>query len=54
MIQQTIDHLDPNGAQSGGLGIVSIAHRLSTVRHAQRIYVLSRGALVENLGGLPW
>ena len=30
-----------------GLGIVSIAHRLSTVRNSDLIYVLSRGSLVE-------
>lgn len=29
------------------LGIVSIAHRLSTVRNSDLIYVLSRGTLVE-------
>ena len=45
MIQQTIDSLS-----HGELGIVSIAHRLSTVRGAERIYVLSHGALVESLG----
>jgi ABC-type transport system involved in Fe-S cluster assembly fused permease/ATPase subunit len=46
MIQQTIDSLCGRD-----LGIVSIAHRLSTVRGAEKIYVLSHGALVESLGG---
>lgn len=43
MIQQTIDSLCGRD-----LGIVSIAHRLSTVRGAEKIYVLSHGALVES------
>ena len=47
MIQQTIDSLQ---STVGTLGIVSIAHRLSTVRSAEKIYVLSHGSLVENLG----
>lgn len=45
MIQQTIDSISSNS--SAGLGIVSIAHRLSTVRNSDLIYVLSRGTLVE-------
>ncbi|CAJ1374272.1 unnamed protein product [Effrenium voratum] len=45
MIQQTID--DISSKSDRGLGIVSIAHRLSTVRNADLIYVLNRGSLVE-------
>ncbi|CAE7260932.1 ABCB1 [Symbiodinium pilosum] len=45
MIQATIDSISSNMTE--GLGIVSIAHRLSTVRNADLIYVLSRGSLVE-------
>eukprot|EP00439_Symbiodinium_sp_Y106_P024056 s2066_g2.t3 len=45
MIQATIDNISSN--MTDGLGIVSIAHRLSTVRNADVIYVLSRGSLVE-------
>ncbi|CAE7217756.1 ABCB1 [Symbiodinium natans] len=45
MIQATIDNISSNMTE--GLGIVSIAHRLSTVRNADLIYVLSRGSLVE-------
>jgi len=46
MIQGTIDSISAN--TSDGLGIVSIAHRLSTVRNSDLIYVLSRGTLVES------
>jgi len=46
MIQQTIDTIT-SGSTDSKLGIVSIAHRLSTVRRADVIYVLSRGRLVE-------
>ena len=45
MIQQTIDSI--SSKSDNGLGIVSIAHRLSTVRNSDLIYVLSRGSLVE-------
>ncbi|CAK9045272.1 ATP-dependent translocase ABCB1 (ATP-binding cassette sub-family B member 1) (Multidrug resistance protein 1) (P-glycoprotein 1) (Phospholipid transporter ABCB1) (CD antigen CD243) [Durusdinium trenchii] len=45
MIQQTIDSI--SSKSESGLGIVSIAHRLSTVRNADLIYVLSQGSLVE-------
>ena len=45
MIQATIDNISAN--TNDGLGIVSIAHRLSTVRNSDLIYVLSRGTLVE-------
>ncbi|OLP94424.1 Multidrug resistance protein 1 [Symbiodinium microadriaticum] len=45
MIQATIDSISASTAD--GLGIVSIAHRLSTVRSSDLIYVLSRGQLVE-------
>ena len=45
MIQATIDSISAN--TTDGLGIVSIAHRLSTVRNSDLIYVLSRGTLVE-------
>ena len=48
MIQQTIDTIT-SGSTDSKLGIVSIAHRLSTVRRADVIYVLSRGSLVEIL-----
>jgi ATP-binding cassette subfamily B protein/subfamily B ATP-binding cassette protein MsbA len=40
-IQQALDHL------MVGRTSVVIAHRLSTVRHADRIYVLDRGRVVE-------
>lgn len=46
MIQQTIDSIGANS--ESGLGIVSIAHRLSTVRNSDLIYVLMRGSLVES------
>jgi len=46
MIQQTIDSISSNS--ESGLGIVSIAHRLSTVRNSDLIYVLGRGALLES------
>ena len=45
MIQATIDSISAN--TTDGLGIVSIAHRLSTVKNSDLIYVLSRGTLVE-------
>ncbi|CAJ1449438.1 unnamed protein product, partial [Effrenium voratum] len=45
MIQQTIDSI--SSKTDNGMGIVSIAHRLSTVRNADLIYVLNRGSLVE-------
>ncbi|CAE7635908.1 unnamed protein product [Symbiodinium microadriaticum] len=45
MIQATIDSISANTTE--GLGIVSIAHRLSTVKNSDLIYVLSRGTLVE-------
>lgn len=45
MIQGTIDNISAKAEK--GLGIVSIAHRLSTVRNSDLIYVLSRGSLVE-------
>mmetsp|Transcript_30535 Transcript_30535/g.54595 ORF Transcript_30535/g.54595 Transcript_30535/m.54595 type:complete len:1272 (-) Transcript_30535:403-4218(-) len=45
MIQATIEHIGTSSTT--GLGIVSIAHRLSTVRGCDLIYVLSRGTLVE-------
>ena len=46
MIQQTIDNISSNS--TSGLGIVSIAHRLSTVRNSDLIYVLGRGSLLES------
>ena len=45
MIQDTIDSISANTPE--GLGIVNIAHRLSTVRNSDLIHVLSRGKLVE-------
>eukprot|EP00434_Breviolum_minutum_P013893 symbB.v1.2.012251.t1/scaffold843.1/size158467/2 len=46
MIQQTIDNI--SSKSTSGLGIVSIAHRLSTVRNSDLIYVLGRGSLLES------
>lgn len=46
MIQRTIDNIGQ--AFEGKLAIVSIAHRLTTVRNCDVIYVLSRGTLVES------
>jgi ATP-binding cassette subfamily B (MDR/TAP) protein 1 len=49
MIQETIDKLSTMGAStSESLTIVTIAHRLSTVRGADIIYVLSKGTLAES------
>eukprot|EP00403_Amphidinium_massartii_P018274 CAMPEP_0178429642 /NCGR_PEP_ID=MMETSP0689_2-20121128/30907_1 /TAXON_ID=160604 /ORGANISM="Amphidinium massartii, Strain CS-259" /LENGTH=1274 /DNA_ID=CAMNT_0020051469 /DNA_START=66 /DNA_END=3890 /DNA_ORIENTATION=- len=45
MIQGTIDNIAQG---SGNLTIVSIAHRLSTVRDSGLIYVMSRGVVVES------
>jgi hypothetical protein len=45
MIQSTFDHITKQS--DSGLGFVSIAHRLSTVRNADLIFVLSKGAVVE-------
>ena len=54
MIQQTIDTIT-SGSTDSKLAIVSIAHRLSTVRRADVIYVDRVGvSLVEILGRLEW
>jgi ABC-type multidrug transport system fused ATPase/permease subunit len=45
MIQETIDKISSG---SSGLTIVTIAHRLSTVRSSDIIYVLRQGTLVES------
>ncbi|CAE8591670.1 unnamed protein product [Polarella glacialis] len=45
MIQDTLDHV--SHARAGGLGIVSIAHRLSTVQNSDVIFVLSKGKVAE-------
>jgi len=45
MIQSTIDGISNKTA--AGLGIVSIAHRLSTVRNSDIIYVMSRGVVMS-------
>jgi ABC-type multidrug transport system fused ATPase/permease subunit len=42
-VQQALDRL----IGEGGLTIVLVAHRLSTVRNANNIAVLDKGALVE-------
>eukprot|EP00746_Dinoflagellata_sp_MGD_P002986 gnl/MRDRNA2_/MRDRNA2_105825_c0_seq1.p1 gnl/MRDRNA2_/MRDRNA2_105825_c0~~gnl/MRDRNA2_/MRDRNA2_105825_c0_seq1.p1 ORF type:complete len:1270 (-),score=303.55 gnl/MRDRNA2_/MRDRNA2_105825_c0_seq1:59-3868(-) len=44
LVQATLDGLQ----QHGELMIVTIAHRLSTVRNSDKIFVLSQGALVES------
>jgi len=45
MIQTTLDNI--SSKMESGLGMVMIAHRLSTVHNCDLIYVLSRGAVVE-------
>eukprot|EP00746_Dinoflagellata_sp_MGD_P160771 gnl/MRDRNA2_/MRDRNA2_87673_c0_seq1.p1 gnl/MRDRNA2_/MRDRNA2_87673_c0~~gnl/MRDRNA2_/MRDRNA2_87673_c0_seq1.p1 ORF type:complete len:1288 (-),score=286.59 gnl/MRDRNA2_/MRDRNA2_87673_c0_seq1:202-4065(-) len=44
LVQQTLDGLQ----QHGDLTIVTIAHRLSTVRNSDKIFVLSQGHLTES------
>mmetsp|Transcript_51793 Transcript_51793/g.80916 ORF Transcript_51793/g.80916 Transcript_51793/m.80916 type:complete len:1310 (-) Transcript_51793:206-4135(-) len=44
LIQGTLDHI---GASAQGMTIVSIAHRLSTVRNSDVIYVLKAGEVME-------
>lgn len=56
-ITKTIQAID---ASQGGRMIILISHRLSTVRHAKKIYVLEKGKIIEwgahekllSLGGL--
>jgi ABC-type methionine transport system ATPase subunit len=49
LVQQTIDSLQANFTQFGGrnLTTISVAHRLSTVRNSDVIFVLQRGVLME-------
>lgn len=51
LVQQAIDDMISRGknSESGGepMTVVIVAHRLSTVRSADRIFVLKDGAVVE-------
>eukprot|EP00443_Scrippsiella_acuminata_P089370 CAMPEP_0115398044 /NCGR_PEP_ID=MMETSP0271-20121206/14118_1 /TAXON_ID=71861 /ORGANISM="Scrippsiella trochoidea, Strain CCMP3099" /LENGTH=1281 /DNA_ID=CAMNT_0002821813 /DNA_START=36 /DNA_END=3881 /DNA_ORIENTATION=- len=47
MIQETIDSLSRDGVGGEALTTVAIAHRLSTVRNSDMIFVLKDGALAE-------
>ena len=44
LVQETIDQL---AVSSGNLMTISIAHRLSTIRNSDKIFVFSKGDLVE-------
>merc|ERR1711904_166211 len=44
LVQGTLDRLQ----QQGDMTIITIAHRLSTVRNSDKIFVLSQGTCVES------
>ena len=48
LVQETLDNLIHNARDKAKLTIVTIAHRLSTVQNADKIYVLKEGQILEH------
>lgn len=47
MVQETIDGLQSRDGESRDLIVVTVAHRLSTIRHSDTIFFLSKGQIAE-------
>ena len=48
LVQETLDNLIYNAKDKAKLTILTIAHRLSTVQNADKIYVLKEGKILEH------